>query len=357
CYVVPRKPQRRFFGLKQAAAVLLAVVLCLISLFAVVNRANIWFGRFSDLTAMTPRSGNTPQVMAPTPTTTVSPREWTAATTQLQREPLSNPTIGAQLSDQGSDTWAEFTLAGTASSVSSRVLVWLPPSYLSHPDQHYPVLMAFGGYPGDPVHYRDNIELDQLIRHATANHELRESIIVIPDVYPGKLDSECVDATTTGGSTWETWVSVDVVQWVQTNLRAIDDPQAWATMGFSAGGYCAALMGVRHSHQFGLVMNLSGSYAPVYTGGQQWTAPEDPRYDLAKVAAAEKPAVKIYASYGVNDVQVKGYAEAFSAATSSILQITMAPVTDAAHSPASWETAMVPALTWCGANSPYFAFR
>jgi enterochelin esterase-like enzyme len=73
------------------------------------------------------------------------------------------------------------------------------------------------------------------------------------------LDSECADSV--DGREWfARYVSQTVVPWVDSNYRTIAKPAARAIMGNSQGGYCAAIMTLRHPEIFGTSISFSGYF-------------------------------------------------------------------------------------------------
>lgn len=147
-------------------------------------------------------------------------------------------------------------LGPAAGKARGKVLIWLPPSYVSGaPDATYPVIEAFAGIPGGPDDYPKRIGVQQMIVRAHTSAGLVEPIIVIPDYTPGGLDTECVDSP---GVAMDTWLNETVPMWVLHHLRARPDKESWAVLGFSAGGFCAEVSAFLHPARFGAAM-LFGS--------------------------------------------------------------------------------------------------
>lgn len=352
-------PRRRGPGVRkhveQALGLVLVSVLTVAALFFKLNADNVWYASWADLVGEPALATAAVDSVAGTPpdqagrARSVSDGRFS----ELQRDPRSNPDFGAQVDTSARDgQWVTFRFTGPTTGITQKLLVWLPPSYLSHPDQTYPVITAFSGYPGSPDSYLHAVHYDQIVRDQVNARKLREPIVVIPDVFPAGQDSECVDGS---GGNYESYVAVDVVNWIRKNLRATQDAEGWATTGYSAGGWCATMLSVRHPQQWPYSINLAGYFAPQYSSGQQWTAPGDPRYDLAVIADQHKPAVSIWFFDGGQDPGPRQAAAAFghriSAPTSMVS--TIAP--SGGHRLTVWQPAMADSLAWLGTTSSGFA--
>jgi S-formylglutathione hydrolase FrmB len=75
-----------------------------------------------------------------------------------------------------------------------------------------------------------------------------------------------------------TWLDDDVRRIVLDNFRALPERDAWATMGYSTGGYCAAKLPVQYPRLFRAGVSLAGYFTP-YTAA------------LAKLPGENLPAV------------------------------------------------------------------
>ncbi|MDO4919132.1 esterase family protein [Kocuria sp.] len=356
-YTVLALPRKRRPGvgkyLVQLVCVVLVVVLALAGIFLKMNMDNQWYSSWGDLFS---DGGG--------PVTTASAGAAPAAVTALrelphrafssqQTRPVENASFGSQL-DPGntSGQWVSFTIAGERSGITQEATAWLPPSYMAHPERSYPVITAFTGFPGDVRTYTKAMDIAHHIRAAVSDGSMRESIVVIPDVYPGNNDTECVDST---HGRWETYVSQDVVSWIRDNLRVSTDRRAWSTLGYSAGGWCSSMFTVRHPEIWATSVNLAGYFRPMYTPGQQWKTADPRAYDLAGIVRREKPDVHIWFFSGGEDSisvkAVKAFAPAVSAPTSLVSNVSQS----GGHRVALWEAQLSPALQWLGRTSPAFA--
>lgn len=143
------------------------------------------------------------------------------------------------------------------SSATSRIDIYTPPGYDPASKHRYPVLYE-APFPYDLWDQSMNlgVTLDTLIDEGT----IPPSIVVFVNDYNAHfLDSEC--ANSVDGSQWmDTFISSTVVSYVDSNYSTIAKAAARATTGFSEGGYCAAILALRHPTVFGTAIPFSAYY-------------------------------------------------------------------------------------------------
>ncbi|WP_233542822.1 alpha/beta hydrolase-fold protein [Kocuria tytonis] len=200
--------------------------------------------------------------------------------------------------------------------------------------------------------YTKAMDIAHHIRTGVSEGTMREAIVVIPDVYPGNNDTECVDSS---HGRWETYVSRDVVSWTRQNLRVSDDRRAWATLGYSAGGWCSTMFTVRHPEIWASSVNLAGYFHPMYTRGQQWKTADPASYDLAALVRRNRPDVDMWFFSGGEDKISRDAIRAFSPSVSAPTGLVSNISQSGGHRVALWEAQLDPALTWLGRTSPAFA--
>jgi len=139
-------------------------------------------------------------------------------------------------------------------SPDRNVLVVLPPSYARQPYRRYPVVYALHGYSIGAEQWIKEIHVPQTIEGAFAKGA-REMIVVLPDartVHNGSMYSSSV---TTGD--FETFVTRDLVSYVDAHYRTIADRRSRGLVGHSMGGYGAARLGMKHPDVFGALYMMS----------------------------------------------------------------------------------------------------
>lgn len=146
----------------------------------------------------------------------------------------------------------EGNLEGDA--VDRDVLVFLPPSYAKQKSRRYPVVYALHGYSIGAEQWAQEIHVPQTIEGAFAQGA-NEMIVVLPDsktVHNGSMYSSSV---TTGD--FESFISRDVVAYVDAHYRTIPDRRSRGLVGHSMGGYGASRIGMKHADVFGSLYIMS----------------------------------------------------------------------------------------------------
>lgn len=105
-------------------------------------------------------------------------------------------------------------------------------------------------------------------------------VVFISEVGAVIAPSECIDMYN-GTQSMETFISKTVVEYVDGHYRTMADPRARAIMGFSEGGFCAAMIGLRHRDVFSTTIAFSGYYMAASAG----TNSRRPYFDQADIDA------------------------------------------------------------------------
>lgn len=278
----------------------------------------------------------------------------------LQENIQTNPIFASHIpADTSRGAYMTVSVEGQASGETHDVLTWLPASYFQDSHRFYPVIVAFPGFPGSLSTYQDDLHIDQRINDAVAAGDMQDAIVVIPDVMHGNNDSECVDGTQGSKNSpaprTETFIAQDLTGWVQQNLRTINKPSAWATSGYSAGGWCSSMIALRHADIFGASLNQSGYFEPIYSDGQQWNDQNDSRYLLADRVKADKPATNVYFFASEDDPLAMDSLPAFVSAVEKPTSLVVQTIPIGGHRPDIWVIGINLGLKHLGNDLKYFA--
>ncbi len=329
---------------------LLAVVNVLVvtSVATYLNASNGWYSSWSDLLGAAPQTqtdqqGDDAALAAAAPVAGASP----IAPAPTSYPPLPSP--GTRLQ--------KYTYTGPASGLTGQIEVYLPQSYEDPAarDRRYPVMEAFHGFPGSPSGWTSKMNAPALLDQAVAGGRIRESILVAPQfTIPATYDSECVDAPP-GKAQAETWVSKDVPQFIRDHFRVEPARDAWAALGYSAGGYCATLMGIHHSETFGAIASLGGYVKPDFATGAPWPSgsPLAARYDLTAQMKAKPPAVAMYVQAGQQSPfwpDIRAFLDAVRPPTS----VNSVVLLDSGHRWDLWKAETPKVFAWLGTSIPGF---
>jgi S-formylglutathione hydrolase len=138
------------------------------------------------------------------------------------------------------------------------VSVYLPPSYGNDPHRRYPVLYMLHGFTEtDLSYFRDgaSTHIPTLADRAISTGDAGEMIIVTPDAMTVYGGSNYSSGATTGD--WETFVSSELVSYVDNKFRTIRRADARGLAGHSMGGYGAMRIGMKHPDVFSALYILS----------------------------------------------------------------------------------------------------
>ena len=257
----------------------------------------------------------------------------------------------------GSGSRFTYTVKGRASGITSTVVVQLPPGYDPSSPQRYPVLETFQGYPGQPTQWLNVLHLDQAVDQASAAGKLVAPIIVSPQTeVPIGVDSECVDG---GGSNpkVETWLTTDVPNWVVSHFAVRTDRQSWATIGLSAGGWCAAMAAMRHPGTYSAAVVMAGYFTPwfgPYYRPFEAKSALGREYNLLTLARKSPPPVAIWLETSHADRDSYPTSALFLRDVRKPTAVTATVLQDAGHRMSVWVQELPGALTWLGSSVPGF---
>ncbi|SYZ32499.1 alpha/beta hydrolase [Propionibacterium australiense] len=337
---------------RQVVGVLSSILLSILVLALGLNAAQGWYPTWASLAGAGKVVDVSTSGRVEAETSTTAP--WaTGQPSALQADPRQNPALGSQdWSNPGQSRYLTVTIPGQQGETGHRALVWLPASYLSQPERFYPVILAFAGVPGSISTYQEgDMAIGQRIEELVGEHKMREAIVVVPDVFPDNLDTECVDASD-GSIRTESWLTTSVVPWITANLRAIGDRQGWATLGLSAGGWCSTMLTMRHPELFGHSISMAGYFKPLFDG-KAYRPEGDPEYDLARIAEQNAPAVRLWVWTAKDDERPYAELTQFEPRVKAPTSLTSTLLESGGHAPSVWETGLPVGLAWLGESAQF----
>jgi enterochelin esterase-like enzyme len=260
------------------------------------------------------------------------------------------PTLPPQSSH---DPVLRFTVTGPLSGLTSTVVVRLPPGY-TDPAQaatRYPVLETFQGYPGSPRQWVDTMRIGSVMGQAVAAHRMRAALVVSPQVeIPAGVDTECVNGAP-GRPQLETWLAQDVPNWVARTFRVRTDRTSWATIGYSTGGWCAAMVAMLHPAQYGGAVVLGGYFRPQFGPSYEPYAPRSglaERYDLVALTKRSPAPVALWLETSHSDAVSYATSSALLRVARSPLSLQAVVLRHAGHRVSLWQGLLPEALGWLG---------
>lgn len=128
-----------------------------------------------------------------------------------------------------------------------KAVVICPEHYSRH--NRYPVLYLLHGFSGD---YSDWIKKAPSITRLADQYKF---IIVCPD---GNFASWYFDSTVNSAWKYETYVSDELVKWVDAHYTTVSNRSGRAISGLSMGGHGALYLAFRHQNIYGAAGSMSG---------------------------------------------------------------------------------------------------
>ena len=236
----------------------------------------------------------------------------------------------------------EITVAGRVSRMTMPAYVYLPPGYArSH--ERYPVIEALHGFPGSPKSWLRRLDVRRHLDQEIATGRMAPTVVVFAYQTPDPLvDTECTDLT--GGPKAETFLTVDVPAAVRAGFRVRPDGPAWGLAGYSAGGFCAADLLLRHPRQYAAAASLSGYASPGIKVGD---GSELTTHNVAwRLRHLPQPRAGLYLAYAADDPPSRRDGLTMARLARPPLSVTTAVVAHGGHSDAVWQAMEAPAFDW-----------
>jgi len=254
----------------------------------------------------------------------------------------------------GASGLLSYRVHGALSGLSGRVLVQLPAGYTSAPASvRYPVIEAFHGYPSQPLNWVRIFHIRQAIERQVRAHALRPTLVVIPQIeIPRGVDTEAVNGGP-GQPQLETWLTRDVPNWVAHHFRVNAKRNAWATIGYSSGGFAAAMSTVLHPAQYGAGIILGGYFRPEFGPFYEPFLPTSKagqRYDLPRVAKHHPPPVSLWVETSHADPVSYISSARFLRSVRSPTSVHAVVLQNAGHRDSVWIALLPQALRWLGSH-------
>ncbi|HMD91699.1 MAG TPA: alpha/beta hydrolase-fold protein [Trebonia sp.] len=138
--------------------------------------------------------------------------------------------------------------------------LYLPPAYLATPRPQLPVLVLLSGQPGDSRNWLDAGQLQAMMDGFAARHGGLAPIVVMPDDLGSEFANPMCLNSRLGNV--QTYLTVDVPNWITSHLQVRPPGQGWAVGGFSAGGTCAIQLATQAPRLYRVFVDVSGQDEP-----------------------------------------------------------------------------------------------
>ncbi|MCX5044376.1 esterase family protein [Aldersonia sp. NBC_00410] len=153
------------------------------------------------------------------------------------------------------------SIPGDKSGFAARpARVYLPPAYLTDPRALLPVLVMMAGQPGEPDDWIKSGGLATTMNDFAAAHDGLAPVVVVADGTGSTLANPlCMDSRL---GNVDTYLAVDVPNWVKAHLQVDPNPRSWAVGGLSYGGTCALQLATNHPDVYPTFLDFSGQVEP-----------------------------------------------------------------------------------------------
>ena len=239
------------------------------------------------------------------------------------------------------------TVAGSASGLTLAMYVYLPAAYHRHPNSRFPVIEALDGFPGSPRTWINRLRIQANLDAEIQAGRMAPAVVLLPYQTPRQLlDTECTDLV--HGPKAETFLTSDVPAYARAHLRVRTDRNGWGLIGYSAGGYCAVNLALRHPDRYAAGASLSGYGEPGITVGDGSEKTTD--NDNWRLTHLPAPAVSLYLAWAADDPASERESLRVAARATPPLTVTTAVVAGGGHSSAAWQAMEPPAFDWLSAH-------
>jgi S-formylglutathione hydrolase FrmB len=160
-------------------------------------------------------------------------------------------------------------IPGATSGFAARPgYLYLPPAYQATPKPQLPVLVLLAGQPGDPRAWVDFGQIQAMMDGFAKRHDGLAPVVVMPD----DLGSEFADPMCLNSRLGDvqTYLTVDVPNWITSHLQVRPPARGWAIGGFSEGGTCAIQLSTQAPQLYRFFVDISGQIEPTL-GSRQLT--------------------------------------------------------------------------------------
>lgn len=225
----------------------------------------------------------------------------------------------------GTGRIAEYQLPGPwtgGTSSTASIWVYTPPGYPTG-TRRLPVIYEV---PWGVISFLRGADIQGALDSLTTSGTIPASIVVFVSELGGPYpDSECINSA--DGREWfERFMTATVVPFIDSRYLTIARPSARALMGFSYGGYCAAMLMLRHPDLFASSVSFSGYFQAAlrsgetpnawrpYGGNQALITATSPIDEAAAVPARLRPSLFVELSGSPTETFFGPQYQAFAAA-------------------------------------------
>lgn len=248
-------------------------------------------------------------------------------------------------------------ITGLKSQVSNVVYIDLPQTAVSEiahkiplDSNRYRVVEFLTGFPSQPLMWVKVLKIDRVLAMYNQSHVGNEIIGVFAEInLAGHYDLECMNLPN-GRPAAETWLSTDMHSYLSTRLGMTDS--RWGIMGVSTGGWCAAMLSMRHPDLYSAAASIAGYYRPALPRTDPIALQNEmiKKYDFDKAEALLTQKQKLYITASLGDIYSIRETKKFLAKQHPNLAITYKELPSGGHNAGVWISLIPGALDWLQRN-------
>jgi len=203
------------------------------------------------------------------------------------------------------------------------VYVYLPAQYTQDPQRRFPVLYLLHGFPGRPLAFIETVQMGVVEDALSTRGQAQPLILVMPFGSTGTFtDKEWADGAGPGDR-WASFVSNDVVRYVDARYRTVGSAAGRAIAGLSEGGFGAVNIALHNPKEFSVVESWSGYMQPaklrsVFGSKLQLLAQNQPERLIRQDAPALRALHTYFWFYSGSEDQFRTQNAAFAGELSSL---------------------------------------
>jgi enterochelin esterase-like enzyme len=253
------------------------------------------------------------------------------------------PAVMAPADAERSGRLVTFTVAGRVSGLTLPVVAYLPAGYDTSGTARFPVIEALHGFPGSPLTWLDRLGAAGYLDREIAAGRMAPTVVLFPYITPDPLlDTECTNLV--HGPQTDTFLAVDVPAAARARFHIRADRGGWGLIGFSAGGFCATNLALRHPQQYAATASLSGYASPgIRIGdGSEHTYNNVPW----RLSHLPLPAVALYLACARTDAGAMRQTAELARLAHTPMSTTTAYIATGGHNDQTWRAMEAPAFDW-----------
>lgn len=247
----------------------------------------------------------------------------------------------------GQSQMLAYQVGGRASGLTLPMYVYLPPGYGAAPHTRFPVIEASHGFPGTNITWLRKLRVQHYLDAEIAAGRMAPTVVLFPmQTTQALLDTECTDLV--HGPKADTFLTTDVPAFAGAHFHVRTDRAGWGLIGYSAGGFCATNLLLRHPDRFAAAASLSGYASPgIAIGDGSENTYNNPAWRLQHLA---QPAASLFLAWAEDDKVTRRDSLRLAALAHAPIQVTTAVVAHGGHSHTVWEQMEPPAFDWLSAH-------